>query len=384
MTFAENELDRLWTQQLYREWQEIQVYYRLQLPKPLILITEDQTRLGSYDAFLQKLTISRSLILGYSWDVVLEVLKHEIAHMLVAHESPQNTEMPHGPLFQKSCERLGVAPWARQAQIEADPSQAMQEHRALSEEQERLLRKVEKLLSLASSSETHEATLAMERARELILRYELERHLSQRESSYTYVLIEHRKKQISSVQAAIASILCTHFFVDCVTRNLFDAKDQCSYKVLELVGTRENVQMAEYVYWFLWNQLPLLWEKHRSTRTQARGKLPQRSFYLGVLNGFRQKLTWQKEELHTRSQTWGLQLSAQQCLSMEARSQRALQAFLRQRYPFLERRSRQGSQITRDDYASGQAKGRELTLHRGLHQEQRGRTLQLPGSSGRS
>jgi predicted SprT family Zn-dependent metalloprotease len=379
-----HELDLLWTQELYREWQELQVYYRLQLPKPLIQVSDDHSRYGTYDPLIHKLTISRLLIQNYSWDVVIEVFKHEIAHMLVFLRHSQTTEAPHGPLFQEACDRLGVAPWARHATIEVDPAQAMQAHRVLREEEERLLRKVEKLLSLASSNEAHEATLAMQRARELIMRYQLEKHLARRTNDYTYVLIEHKKKQISAHQSAIASILCTHFFVDCVTRSLYDAKDVCHYKVLEIIGTRENVQMAEYVYWFLWNQLPFLWRRHQAEHRTARGKLSQRSFFLGVLHGFRQKLTLQKEDIRQQAETWGLQLSSEQCLDLTGRSQRDLRAFLRQRYPYLERRSREGSRVTRDDFAQGEERGRELNLHRGLAQETKGRMALLPGASSRS
>ncbi len=380
-TLESSELDRLWTQELYREFNEVLVYYRLQLPRPVIVLTDDTARYGSYDSLLQKLTISRKLIELYSWDVVLEVLKHEMAHILA---DSMGSDDPHGPTFQKACERLGVAPWARQARIEIDPAQALQAHRTLTEEQERLLRRVEKLLSLAGSQETHEATLAMERARELILRHQLETFVNQKEEQYTYVLIEHRKKQIPAHQSAIASLLCNHFFVDCITRSLYHAQDRCSYKVLEIAGTRENVQMAEYVYWFLWNQLPLLWKHHKKGLSQAASRLSQRSFYLGVLHGFRHKLTLQKEELEQRTQSWGLEVSAQQCHSITSRAHKNLQAFLRSRYPFLERRSRGGTTLTREDFTSGQARGRELNLHRGLTQGHTGSVRLLGPSTSRS
>lgn len=383
-----SELEKSWVLQLYKEWQELFRYYRLPpLPTPLITLHAGRQRYGFYDAMERRLSLSVGLIRDFSWDVVLEVFKHEVAHILALTLDGEE-ERAHGPAFQKACSRLGVAPWARHAYIEVDPNTAVQEHRQLTQEQERWLRRVEKLLSLAGSSESHEASLAMEKARQLCTRHQLENLLQGQRARYTYILIEHGKKLIPAHQAAISSLLCTHFYVDCVTRSQFDARTGESYKVLEILGSQENVQMAEYVYWFLWNQLPLLWTRHEKEKEKKPHELrpkkrtSQRSFYLGVLNGFHEKLSRQKQSLHELSQSWGLVLSRQKSLELEQQVRSELRQFVRERYPHLYRGSGSRQGLVYSDYAKGQEKGKELNLHRGLTQSHRGAIQLLPSAKG--
>lgn len=385
--FAADESTKLWTLQLYREFDETLLYYRIRLPRPHIQLSESRTRYGSYDPLGPTLTISDHLIREHSWDVVLEVLKHEMAHMLVGESS---METAHGPAFQEACSRLGLAPWARHAHIEVDPATAVQQHRQLSAEQERLLRRVEKLLSLATSSHEHEASLAMQRARELCARHQFENFGT--DATYTYVLIQHDKKVIPAHQASISSILCNHFYVDCVTRHQFDAKTGMRYKVLEILGTRENVQMAEYVYWFLWNQLPLLWRHYRQEKFGARSELKrgqsraprvsQRSFYLGVLRGFDDKLSLQKASLGPHGASEGLIALEAQERSLEARLQANLRQFVRERFPHLHRSGGRRHNLAADDFAGGRQRGRELNLHRGLTESHRGAIQLLHSGKG--
>ncbi len=383
-----NELERSWVVQLYREWQETLRYYQLPpLATPLITLHEGKQRYGYYDALQRRLSLSVHLLRDYSWDVVLEIFKHEIAHALVASTETAEEEA-HGPAFQRACTRLGIAPWARHAHIEVDPSTAVQQHRQMSEDEERWLRRVEKLLSLGGSSNSHEASLAMEKARELSARHQLESVLKGQPARYTYALIQHGKKVMPAHQSGISSILCTHFYVDCVSRNQFDAKSATQLKVLEILGTRENVQMAEYVYWFLWNQLPLLWNAHRKAKeseaksASASTRTSQRSFYLGVLNGFHEKLSKQSATLRDNVRSWGLELSGAKSLEIERQAAAELRQFVRERYPRLNRGagSRQG--LIYDDYHRGHAKGQELNLHRGLTETHRGAIQLLQSGKG--
>lgn len=378
---------RLWTLQLYQEFDETLHYYRVKMPRPHIELSESRTIYGSYAACSRTLRISVHLIREHSWDVVLEVLKHEMAHMLVGEDS-EASGSAHGPAFQEACRRLGVAPWARRAAIEVDPTTALQQHRQLSAEQERLLRRIEKLLSLASSSQEHEASLAMQRARELCARHQVEAFAAGQQQDYTYVLIQHQKKVSPAHQASIASILSHHFYVDCVMRQEYNARAATRFKVLEILGTRENVQMAEYVYWFLWNQLPLLWQHHRAakqTQSPVRStRVSQRSFYLGVLRGFDDKLTQQKTAMEQQALARASddQLVPLADRRLEARLQTQLKQFVKERFPHLHRSGGRRQNLSADDFSSGRQRGRELNLHRGLTETHRGAIQLLHSGKG--
>jgi predicted SprT family Zn-dependent metalloprotease len=361
-TFEEY-LERCWTQQLVRETHEALSYYRIRIPTPVFFLTRDSQRYGVFDPQRYAIGISRQLIEQHPWDIVLEVLKHELAHALV-YQQYGHDDAIHGAHFAKACERLGVAPWARHATIELDPAAAMAAHRELDPEEEKLLRRVEKLLSLAASGNENEASLAMQRARELCARHHLESLAAHKKQDYTYVVVHHRKKQIATWQWSIFNILGEYFFVNCISRNLFDAKDLTHYKVVDIMGTRENVQMAEYAYWFLYQQLPVLFDQFR----QGKGAQPRNarnSFYMGVLRGFTEKLKKQQQELvlnvETRKQT-------ELVLVAEAE----LQNFVRGRFPSITGGSGRSVSVSEEAYNSGKDRGRELTLHRGLHQQHSG------------
>lgn len=371
MTFTDTAPEeRLWVLQLMKEFHDVTHYYAVDLPLPFIQISRNSRQFGSWDEATRTLTLSRQLIETQSWDVVLEILKHEMAHIWVTDRRGIAAEEPHGPFFQEACRRLGVAAWARGATVEIDPETARSQHRHLSDEQERQMRRVEKLLSLAQSNNTHEAALAMERARALSLEYQFER--SQKQRVHSYILINHFKKTMPAHQNAIASLLCTHFYVDCVSRSQYDAASAQHYKVLEILGTLENIRTAEYVYWFLWNQLPLLWKAYRGDSRGQRSS--QRSFYLGVLSGFHEKLTNRKTSQGPgEANIWAL--ATQDTKSLERIVQNELRAYVRERYPRLQRGGGRSRTVEGDAYTSGQRRGRELEIRQGLERDGRVRAL---------
>jgi hypothetical protein len=374
-------LQRCWTQQLVREAQEALAYYRVSIPLPIFFLNNDSQRYGIFDPQRYSISISRKLIDAHPWDVVIEILKHELAHALV-HLQYQEDESMHGPEFQAACQRLGVASWARNAGIELNPQAAMASHRELAAEEEKLLRKVEKLLSLAASSNEHEASLAMQRARELCARHHLEALSSHKKQNYTYVMINHQKKQIHSWQWSILSILNQHFYVNCVSRSLYDAKALTHHRVVDVMGTRENVQMAEYAYWFLYHQLPQLFDQFR----QDKGPQPRNarnSFYIGVLRGFDEKLKQQKRDLKEKTQEWGLVAHRGTHQELEARSDAELRHFVKSRYPSLSNNSGRSLNVAEEAFNSGKDRGRELNLHRALHQTSSGPTPQLKSATNR-
>ena len=128
----------------------------------------------------------------------------------------------------------------------------------------------------------------MEKVQELYVKYNLDRLGERRESKLVYLIIPTKRKRIERYHFLICSILNEHFFVQVIHSSQYDAKDLCDYKVIELLGTQENVLMAEYVYYFLRQQVHTLWERYRSSaRKSARAKS---SYILGVLSGFRDKL----------------------------------------------------------------------------------------------
>ncbi len=350
----ESRLLETWRRQLAQEYRHLCWLYRVQLKSPLFEIREGQSRAGSWSPGLDTLSLASWLIRDYSWDVVLEVLKHEMSHQYVEHLG-RGDELPHGPAFQEACDRLGVHPEFRTAQG-AIP-------RLLSGEGQRsggMLARVEKLFALAQSANEHEAALAMQKANAILRRYNLERLDRQAATDYDYLIINPGTKRIVAHQRLIAAILKDFFYVNVVIARQFEARSGETLRVIELTGAKENLAVADHVYHFLIKRLDYLWQEYRkSTTVTGREK---NSYWLGVLNGFREKLTLQDQEAMRAT---GNNTDS----SLICASDPGLIRYYRARYPRLRTVQHNGPRVHVDTYQAGQQEGKQLVIHKGVGAE---------------
>jgi hypothetical protein len=343
---------RAWLQRLRRDYENIAYCHRVSLTPPVLRVEPLTNKWGSWDAEVRTLTIAEKLITDYSWETVLEILKHEMAHQVVTDHF--GSDQAHGPLFHRACDLLGVAEWARRAETEL--GNALETVKPLSADEERLLSRAEKLLALAESNNEHESFLAMQKVRELYAKYNLERLRGKAERPHTYFTIQLRRKRVERHQSAIASLLNDHFFVEVIHSSLFDSADCCEYKTLELLGTPQNVKLAEYVFYFMSNQLPLLWRSYqKEKRKNGRARM---SFYLGVISGFREKL--EKAE----------PVGGETATALVLLKDPQLEDFVRYRYPRLIKVRRGRRLHDSGSFEAGKAEGNRLVLKRGLHQNE--------------
>jgi len=137
-------LTRLWTKQLYREYTHILHWYDLtQAMAPVALAIASITNYGEWRPATRTIVMADHLIRDYPWNVVLEVLKHEMAHQYVHEVLGHQAERPHGERFKEACHRLGVPAWAASASGTLPPEMGQAITRHLSAEEERLLRRCE-------------------------------------------------------------------------------------------------------------------------------------------------------------------------------------------------------------------------------------------------
>ncbi|MBI2603441.1 MAG: DUF2786 domain-containing protein [Deltaproteobacteria bacterium] len=348
-----------WTKQLYQEHGAICYAYGIKLHLPLIVIMDFHSRWGHWDPLTRTLALSTQLIRKYPWGTVLEVLKHEIAHQVVSELWRQ--EEQHGPFFKRACECLGVEAWARRAEIHTVPDLASLQHREVSEKESQLLRRVEKLLALAQSPNEHEALAAMKKVSELYDTYQLENIEKQVEDEFASITIDHKLKRLPYFHAQIASILTGYFNVKAIFSAQYDPQDIAVYKTIELLGRPENVKLAEYVYWFLFNNLKLLWETYQISSKQ-RGLVAKHSYYSGILSGFEEKLRLQKMERRPS-------VSSKSLMTQEHRH---LEQYLALKFPRMTSVSRGNRRAQRSAFEDGVRKGQELVLHKGMNSSTNG------------
>ena len=362
------ERQRRWTQQLYKEHQDIAWFYRLKMGPVIIKISDFKSAWGQWDSFYRTITISQHLIENHSWDVVVEILKHEMAHQYVSESYPNVDETAHGESFKKACQLLSVAPWAARASADLPEKIPGIRERMISADDQRLLDKVEKLLSLAQSTNEHEAFLAMQKSREICLKHNLDKVACKSpDDSMDSMFLTQKKKRTDPIDAKILSILNDHFAVRVIHTSLFDAELCEKFQAAEILGRRQNLLMADHVYHFLRQQCSSLWEAYRSKKRIS--GTSRRSYQLGILAGFDQKLSSSPiavPKLLNLDPSSSLETTALQKIETSR-----LDEFVRNRYPRLSKKSWGGGHIDRGIFNQGQVEGRRLNVHKPLHTQGR-------------
>ena len=353
-------LRHAWLAQLQAEYGAICRLYKVDLRKPLMEITDSQSYWGNWNARSRTLGISANLILNYPWEIVLAVLKHEMAHQIVTDFF--RTDDKHGKLFLQACEIIGVPEEFISAggDIPRKPKNVGED--GVTAETGAILEKVRKLLALAQSSNEHEASLAMQKANEFIEKHNLDRLERERKSRYVHKTIDLRRMRIENYHKDVCSILTDFFYTDIVLSSQYDALDNRVYRTIDLMGTAENVLIAEYVYHFLMDRLEHLWEDYR--RKTGKPGRSKRSYWLGILKGFRENLERQEKSRHPAKQfDQGAALSKS---SLVLAQDHGLSLFKRQRYPRLHYTREAIIYLETGAFQAGIKDGNELTLNRGV------------------
>ncbi|MBU0730804.1 MAG: SprT-like domain-containing protein [Proteobacteria bacterium] len=356
-------LKQIWTSQLYREYDSICWNYRVKLVKPILELVEARSFLGKWDAGLRTIKVSVNLIRNRSWDQVVNILKHEMAHQIVSDLF--KSDQAHGEMFQRACEMIGVPVLFRGARADLAANDNESEAGFDSPgHNHKMLNKVRKLLALARSGNEHEAFAATRKVNEIIARYNLRRVGQDEDSSYNYRVINHRKKRIENYQRLICSILSDFFFVEIIFAGQYDAALCRTNKVINLLGTEENVLIAEYIYYFLFNNLPLLWEKHALETKEPVSR--KRSYWLGVLSGFREKLAGFEPPADVLARKNGKENLPITVSAVVCAGDSGLQDFKRMLFPRLFTRRGRPSNVFGNSYQAGITAGRELNVSRAI------------------
>lgn len=348
----EVEWERTVLLELNLEYKRICRDRRLALKPVSIRLFDSLSLWGQFDALARTISVSRKLVQNHSWQDVLGVFKHEMAHQLVFESNPfEHEQKPHGELFQKACQKLGVPSQYSKARVgfQDSPLDWKDEQSELLEN--RMLDKVKKLLALAQSANEHEAGAAMKKVQELYAQYNLDRAQLSDRNQYVHLIIAEGKKRKNAWEHRIISLLIEHFFVEIIILQNFNAKTGERDQAFEIIGTRENVLMAEYVYYFLQNQIELLLQKsNANTRTQ------KSSFRLGILEGFSDKLKAPKSE------------APQDVVIKKAlvkfKNDPFMGTYLKEIYPRLTFRKNSSRMIDTNAFYAGQSEGRKLILHK--------------------
>jgi hypothetical protein len=352
----------LWSRQFLKEFSIICYQYKLLLDPPVIVITESNSQFGSWLPGTREIRISSRLIMNYSWDVTLQVFKHEIAHQICS-EIFYDRKGGHGENFIKACCMLGLPErFRRPAGDLPEKIEKLNENDRGIDVSRNIIDKIRKLLALAESSNEHESALAMEKAGRLLKKHNIEQLNENEKNNYVYAIINSKKKRIEEYQRRIIVVLVKFFYVKALCSNLYDPLHDEVHKTFEIFGKKENVEIAEYCYHFLDEKLSSLWRKN-SGRFDGNTRIEKKSYYLGLLHGFSEKLLEQDHSGNTPNPSKSdLATSSELVIAGDA----GLRRFIQSRYPRLSKRSKSGAKIYRKTFDDGVISGRNIVIHRGI------------------
>ena len=323
------------------------------LSTPNLLLCDSKTRLGQWLPSVKTIELSRQLLGEMSWGAVVEVLKHEMAHQYVDEVLGNSDETAHGPAFRRVCAERGIDARANGAPVPNGAEPTNEERGALE--------KIARLLTLASSPNENEAQAAMAAAQRLMLKYNLEEFTRNETRDYCFRHLGKPTGRVYEASRILALILSEHFFVETIWVPVWRPLEGKRGSVIEICGTRANVEMADYAHDFLMQTSDRLWREHKRSKSIVSNR-DRRAFLAGVMAGFRDKLSNQKKVNREHGLVW--------------RGDPALAAFLKQRHP-RSHWTRHSSSASSAAHAEGQRAGSTIVFHRGLNQavEQRGRLL---------
>lgn len=287
-----------WKKHLVNEWYRIQKYlynlHKIDLPTPAFEIVEKKWGLYMRDVNGKStIHLSRHLFNNFGWGAVTHVLEHEVAHYIVDRAWNMGNLDTHGEAFVKACKILNV-----------DDRSCSSAKDLLDEDsdfsrKEAIVGKIKKVMALTSSSEKGEAEAALRKAEELMMKHNIASLDTRKSDEYLFRPIGPVMKKMHNYVRDLANLVGEYYFVN----HILSYTSHGRY--FEFFGTKENLDIAEYIFCCLLNQAERLWLEHsRKLKKEyggTRGIASKACFIEGLFSGYKKKLSDQEYDRKQRN-----------------------------------------------------------------------------------
>ena len=285
---ARQELERRILHGLICEWESavlcLKPAQRQFIHRPLFAIRDLKTQWGNWSAQKREITLSRQLVHSYSWDSIRDVLLHEMAHQ-VAHEIFCATaQTPHGHAFQQACLMLRINHCAS-ADYKPLRDRLLQSG---SNQHDKHMLRIKKLLALAESKNLFEAEAAMAKAHELIAKYNIELNRQENDRQFISVFAGSPALRHHPEDYHLANLLLDFYLIRGIWVSTYVITKGKMGRVLEISGAIPNIKIAEYVHGFIRQFIDAQWSKYNRQKKLNRHR--KTDFSVGIIEGFRDKL----------------------------------------------------------------------------------------------
>ncbi|MGA1824728.1 MAG: SprT-like domain-containing protein [bacterium] len=329
---------------------------------PLFSLRDMDDRWGCWLRDRREISLSRHLVLNHSWDAVREVLLHEMSHQYADEVLGANGERPHGPIFVKACRLLRANPKTSGDFIPLDKRISSVTERS----EDKLLRRIKKLMALAESQNKHEAEAAMAKAQELLLKYNQDIVTENRERDFISVFLGKPALRHSRKEYVLATLLQDFYFIKGIWMPSYVLTKGKMGTVLEISGTFQNVKTASYVFDFVTHFIHSQWtvyNKHKGYNQHRKT-----DFAVGILEGFRHTLCAQKEEKKGSLKSRAL-VKIQDPLLIQ---------YFNHKYPHTSKFRRKLCTVDKNVIKDGMSIGKRLVIYKGIGEKKENKGLYLP------
>ncbi|RZF20861.1 MULTISPECIES: DUF2786 domain-containing protein [Halobacteriovorax] len=245
------------------------------------VVNESDKVLGFYDPLIYQIGINKCFMTMNDEELLENVLKHEIAHFMV-HVTCGISEQAHGVEFRNIFKRYA---WNQ------DFSKSQINLAAYTKTSNQVTQKIQKLLELAKSDNEFEAKLAARKANDLIAKHNLEKV---RLTNFTRNEIDMRELEDTYVKR-VASFKRRNLLHDC----LYDILKEFSVApvfssgrgggYLEVIGAKENVEAAHYIYDYTTQAMNGLWLQAKKS-SNLKGVRAKNTYFKSFTKSFLQEL----------------------------------------------------------------------------------------------
>ncbi len=244
------------------------------------VVFEHESNLGFFNHHLYQIGLNKRLLLLNDSKVLADVIRHELAHF-EAYLRYGSSINDHGTEYRDICKSHGWNEDIYGAKLKL--SETLPHFKVENTKNEKLISRVQKLLSLANSDNLNESRLATAKANELLLKFNLTEEDLSEEEDETFLLRVLEGTKVNAKAKAIYEILTT-FNVQPVFSH---AK---GHYYLEVVGSRVNVELAHYVCDYLVHELDYLWKETQKENLGLKGLSAKNSFFRGVATGYKEQI----------------------------------------------------------------------------------------------
>lgn len=307
------------------------------------VVNESDKTLGFYDPLIYQIGINKCFMTILDDDILENVLKHEIAHFLV-HINFGIHEQAHGIEFRNIFLQNSWDTKFSKSQINLE---------AIVKTSDNITSKIQKLLELAKSENENEAQLAAKKANDLIQKHSLQKvriknlerhHFDFNDLEDTYVKRVASYKRRSLIHDCLYDILKEYSVAP-----VFSSGRGGGY--LEVIGPRESVEAAHYIYDFTVNAMTLQWEQAKKTK-KLKGVRARNTYFKSFTSAFVAQLRKHKSESTSTKELVHLKNLS------EAHRQRV--------YPRVSAQASQSSSFDKNAWNLGNTAGKNFKVNKGL------------------